>query len=79
MKITKITGFYVKVVKGEMVDKQLEDAYCEGKVTDKVRAAKILAYQNGLKHADGVWAKSTKTKNVKNSNLKELWEDGEDA
>lgn len=54
MKVTKIEGRKVKVIRGKLVDTQLKAIYIMGEITSVVKASKELAKANGLKSADGV-------------------------
>lgn len=77
MKITRVRGEYMKVVKGNLVRKILEPAYLEGDVSSKVKLAKALAEVNDLKSADGIAVGPRKVKEVSGGSLKELFESGE--
>lgn len=54
MKVTKIEGRKVKVIKGRLEISVLKPIYIMGEITSVVKASKELAKANGLKNADGV-------------------------
>lgn len=78
MKVTKISGFYVMVIKGDLVDKQLNPAYVIGEIKTKSNAAKLLASENGLKHCKGIFVEYIESRDFTAFDLKRLYEEGEE-
>lgn len=74
MKVTKIEGRKVKVIKGKLEERNLLPVYIMGEVTSIVKATKIIAKANGLHNADGVAAICYSKDVTADIDLKKLYE-----
>lgn len=74
MKVTKISGLYAMIIKGDLVEKHLKPAYVIGEIKNKANGAKLLASENGLKHCKGIFVEYMDTRDVTPLDLQMMYE-----